>query len=182
MERTTVFVRGKVYWAKIVGDPVDNYEGDAKEWTYELVPYDVTFLKEHRLLDRLKDREDAKNPDKGEYLVLRKPAVNKDGEENKPIAIYDSDNSEWDGRLLGNGTEVVAKLTIVDWGKGKKKSIWTQAIRVEDLVPYVGNAFSGFDEAEEDEEVATPKKASKAAPKKKSAPVDDDDLDDDIPF
>ncbi len=174
---TTVFVPGTVYWAKIIGGPVSNYEGDGKEWTYELVPDDVTFLKEHKLLDRLKDRADPKNPDKGDFLVLKKPELDSEGNKNDPITIYDSDNQEWDGRKLGNGTRVVAKLTIVDWGKGKKQSIWTKAIRVEDLVPYEGNEFSGFDGPSAAGKVSA--KAVKGSAKQVAAL---DDLDDQIPF
>lgn len=183
---TTVFVPGTVYWAKIVGRKslVDNYERTGKEWTYELVPDDISFLKEHRLMDRLKDKEDPKNPDKGDFLILKKPELNKDGEENAPITIYDSEGNPWgEDRLLGNGTRVVAKLRIMDWGVGKKKSIYTTALRVESLVPYEGNAFSAYDaetpkdfadEATED----TPKKA----PPKGRGKQPVADLDDDLPF
>lgn len=178
MNKNTVFVRGKVYWPKIVGDGAlhDNFDGDAREWSYELVPDDTTFLKDHGLLDRLKDKEDAKNPDKGRFLVLRKPELNKEGEKNDPIRIYDENNEPWDDRMIGNGSEVVAKLTIVNWGKGKKSSIWTTAIRVENLVPYESDEFSAYDGEE-----GKPKK-KKAAPKKKAPPAEDFDGDDDIPF
>jgi hypothetical protein len=139
---TTVFVTGKVYWAKVIGEPRLNYDGDGKEWTYDFVPDDTTFLKEHMLLDRLKEDKTGVIP--GPYLRLKKPAANADGDKNDPIAIYDTDNVQWDDRLLGNGTEVVAKLTVVNWGKTKKKSLWTSALMVSGLVPYVSNAFAGF--------------------------------------
>ena len=81
------------------------------------MPDDIGFLKENKLLDRLKDKEDPKNPDKGDYLLLKKPELDRDGNRNEPIKIYDKDGTEWgDERLLGNGTRVVAKLKIVDWG------------------------------------------------------------------
>lgn len=187
MSSTTVFVPGTVYWAKIVGRKslVDNYERTGKEWAYELVPDDVSFLKEHRLMDRLKDKEDPKNPDKGDFLVLKKPELDKDGNENKPITIYDADGAEWgEDRLLGNGTRVVAKLAIRDWGVGKKKSIFTQALRVEELVPYVSDAFGAYDGGKKAkappsdfEDDAPEKPASKTRAKQPVA-----DLDDDLPF
>lgn len=178
-ERSTVFATGKIYWAKIIGTPRPNYDGDAREWAYEFVPDDTTFLKEHGLLDRLKDKEDAKNPDKGDYLVLRKPEFTKAGDENEPIRVYDSDNTPWDGRLIGNGTRVVVKLTIVDYGKGKKKGIYTAAIRVMDLVPYESNEFGAFD-AENDG--PPPKTKGGKAKSASKAGSEFDDLDDDIPF
>ncbi len=180
-EYTTVFVPGKIYWAKVVGNGAlhDNYEKDGREWSYEFAPDDTSFLKEHRLLDRLKEPNDEKNPDKTDYLYLKKPEFNKDGDKNEPIKIYDADNSDWDDRLLGNGTKVVAKLTIADWGKGKKKSIWTSALRIEELVPYEGKGggpgFADYDNQ-------NGKTAKKKAPKKAIEQSALDELDDDMPF
>ena len=119
-KNTIVFVTGRVYWPKIVGDGAlhDNYEGDGKEWSYEFVPDDTTFLKEAKLLDRLKDKKDDKNPDKGDFLVLKKPELDKDGNKNQPIRIYDENNEPWDDRLIGNGTVVDAKPMIVTGKRG----------------------------------------------------------------
>ena len=121
MESVTVFASGRLFWPKIVGDRAltNNYEGTAKEWTMEFEPEDTSFLKEHGLLDRLKDKEDEKNPDKGRFLNLRKPELNYEGKKNDPIRIYDEDNEPWgEDRLIGNGTKADLKLKIVDWGKG----------------------------------------------------------------
>lgn len=175
-DSVTVFVPGTVYWSKIVGyeSLVDNYERTGKEWAYELVPDDTTFLKDNKLLDRLKDKEDPKNPEKGPYLMLRKPEFTRDGELNKPIPIYDADNNLWDDRKIGNGSRVVAKLVIRDWGKGKKKGIYTNALRVEELVPFEGGgAFSKYDGGDSTE---------KPAPKAKTKENFLEDLEDDIPF
>ena len=183
MESKTVFASGRLFWPKIVGERAltNNYEGTAKEWTMEFEPEDTEFLKEEGLLDRLKEKEDAKNPDKGRFLVLRKPELNYEGEKNAPIRIYDEDNEQWpEDRLIGNGSKADLKLKIVDWGKGKKKSIWVLAVRVTDLVGYETDEFGAMD-AEKGE--TKPKKA-KAAPKKTTKVKEDtpEDLDDDIPF
>jgi hypothetical protein len=199
MKSTTVFVSGKVYWAKIVGDKAltNNYEGTGREWTFEFEPDDVSFLKDHRLLDRLKDpmayanqleergedekaekaRESAKG--RGDYLLIKKAEFNKDGEKNPPFKIVDSDNQPWgEDRLIGNGSTVDLKLNIIDWGAGKKKSIWCSAIRVQDLVVYETDEFAGMDGPSAPKPAAT--KVSK--PKTKAAAEEFADLDDDIPF
>lgn len=193
---TKVFVSGTVYWAKIIGDEalVTNYDGDGKEWSIEFEPDDVSFLKEHRLLDRLKDPlayagrlRDKGEDDKaqkaeeaaagrGDYLILRKSELNKDGDKNKPFTVYDADNQPWDDRLLGNGTKVDMKLDIRDWGPGKKKSIYATAIRVTDLVPYESDPFAGMDKPTAKPE---PRKAKPA--KAPLAELDGDD-EDEIPF
>lgn len=170
---TTVFVSGSVYWAKVVGKPVNNYEGDAKEWTFDFVPDDVTFLKEHRLLDRLKE---ARDPIPGDYLRLKKPELDSEGNKNDPIEIIDSEDNPWDDRLIGNGSRVDLKLTIADWGKGKFKSIWTKAIRVTDLVEYKASAFAGMSKEDESPKASKSKAQAKAAPKTVLAELDDDEL------
>lgn len=177
MDSTTVFASGKIYWAKIVGERAlhPNYDGDAREWSYEFEPDDPSFLKEHKLLDRLKDKNAVDG--RGPYLVLRKPELNRDGEKTDPIRIYTADNEPWDeNELIGNGSSVDVKLRIVDWGKGKKKGIYTNAVRVTDHVPYISNEFGAMDG---DEAPTKPKKGKVA----KQSSVDTlDDLDDDIPF
>lgn len=199
MKSTTVFVSGKVYWAKIVGDGAltNNYEGTGREWTFEFEPDDVSFLKDHRLLDRLKDplayanrleergedekaekaREFAKG--RGDYLLIKKAEFDKDGNKNAPFKIVDSDNQPWgEDRLIGNGTTVDVKLNVIDWGPGKKKSIWCSAIRVQDLVPYEADDFAGMDNPK-----AKPAATKVSKPKTKAA-ADEfaAELDDDLPF
>lgn len=161
---TTVYVSGKIYWAKVFV-PVLNYEKDGKEWAFDFVPDDVAFLKEHKLLDRLKDQ---KGPMEGDYIHLKKPEKDKEGNKNEPIRIYDADNVQWEsGKAIGNGSEVDLKLTIADFGKGKKKAIWIKAIRVTSHVPYVSDEFGGMVKSED-----KPKKGKKVL----------EDLDDDLPF
>lgn len=198
MKSTTVFTTGKVYWAKIVGDKAltNNYEGTGREWTFEFEPEDPSFLKDHRLLDRLKDplayakrledrgeheraekaREAAEG--RGDYLLLKKAEFNKDGEKNPPFKIVDEDNQPWgDERLIGNGSTVDLKLNIIDWGAGKKKSIWCSAIRVKDLVVYETDEFAGMDG-----DSPKPKAEKTQKPKTKALAEEFEDLDDDIPF
>lgn len=199
---STVYASGTIYWAKIVGEQalVSNYDGDGKEWTFEFEPDDPSFLKDHRLLDRLKDplayakrleergedekaqaaREGAEG--RGDYLLLKKPELDRDGNKNTPFNIYDDDNQPWgESRLIGNGSKADVKLSIVDWGAGKKKSIYCKAIRITDHVPYESNPFGGMDNANP---VKQEKSAAKTTTKPKTKATADDfaELDDDIPF
>ena len=199
---TKVFARGKVYWAKIVGDQAlkQNYDGTGREWSFEFEPEDPSFLKEHRLLDRLKDplgyanrledrgeREKAEKAreaaeGRGDYLVLKKPEFTRDGQKNDPFRIYDENNEPWDDRLIGNGSVVDVKLDIRDWGVGKKKSIYCTAIRVRDLVPYEVDEFAGMDNEYDAPAPKTRKDPPARKAKTKLSGDDLADLDDDIPF
>lgn len=164
-------MRGPVYWAKVIGDPRPNYNGDAREWTFEFEPDEngLAILKEHKLLDRLKNKYE----DRGKYLTLKKSELNKEGEPNRPIRIVDRDGqTEWDGRLLGNGTVVDVKIDIRDYGPGKKKGVYPVAIRVVDLVEYQSNEFEPLPGAE-------PAKAKDTF--KEDFGIADDEVDDVIP-
>lgn len=201
-KNSIVFVSGTLYWPKIVGKQalVMNYDGDGKEWTFELEPDTTDFLKEHRLLDRLKDPlayaerlEDRGEDEKaaaareaaegrGDYLLLRKPELTKDGDENDPFRIYTADNEPWgDETLIGNGSRADVKLKIVDWGPGKKKSIYCMALRITDHVPYESNEFAGMD-SNDDAPKAKPKKSRAKRADTKGKAEELDELDDDIPF
>lgn len=165
-----VFASGSIQWAKIVGYKAlsNNYDGDAREWTFDFIPDDASFLKEHKLLDRLKTDKEG-----NEYLRIKKSEFTKDGEKNEPFRIYDSEDQPWgDERLIGNGSRVDVKLDIRDWGVGKKKSIYAAAIRVTDLVSYQSNEFAGMDKGKV---AAEPKKVAM------TVLAELDDLDDDLP-
>lgn len=188
-----VYVQGKVFWCKLLPDQLtENYDRDGREWTVEFEPDDTSFLKEHKLLDRLKDMDERarkleregedgkaakvrKNMEgrKGVYLILKKAELTKDGEKNKPIRIVDEDNQPWDDRRIGNGSQVDARLDIKDWGVGKKKSIYLSALRVTNLVPYEDDPFAGMDKAAG--------KPPKAKPRAKTILEELDGLDDEIP-
>jgi hypothetical protein len=174
------FMSGRLFWAKVTGAPVPNYGGDAREWTFEFEPDEagIAILKKHKLLDRLKEKEDAKNPDKGRFLVLRKKEFAANGDANKPIRIYDADDNPWDGSLIGNGSAADVKIDIRDYGAGKKKGVYPVAIRVTEPVEYQATEFGRMDAADEAEEEEAPVKAKR----KPALKFDPADLDDDIPF
>lgn len=165
------YVVGNIYWAKILGAPRPNYNGDAREWTFELEPDEagLKVFKDHKLTDRLKDKYE----DRGKYIVLKKPEFNKEGEANKPIRIYDNEDQPWDeDTLIGNKSKVVVKLDIRDYGPGKKKGIYPVAIKILDLVSYKSSEFGAFQGSNEAQ------KAKEDKSFKKDFGLEADDLDD----
>lgn len=87
----------------------------------------------------------------------------------------DAQGQDWDSRLIGNGTEAVVQVKVVDYGNASEKGVYYQKAKIMDLVPY------GDDErAESDDEffsVAGSEIADTGA-----ANAFDADLDDDVPF
>jgi hypothetical protein len=181
---TTEFMSGTIYWCKVF-KAVPNYEKTGKEWTLNFIPDDdgIAILKKHRLLDRLKESNDSVPED---FLVLRKPELNKDGEKNDPIKVVDEDNEPWDKGNIGNGSKGDLRLTIADFGKGMKKAIWTNAIRVTEHVPHEGGTQSDdpFADYKSSPKTKTAKPSTEGNAKtKKAAKTVLEELDDDeIPF
>lgn len=175
VNKTTVFLSGKVYWAKITGEPRPNYEGTAREWTMEFEPNEAgaKVIEQHKLADRFKTKEG-----RGKYLVLRKKEFSQDGNPNTPIRIYDEDNNDWDkSKLIGNASDADVKVDIRDYGVGKKKGIYPVALRVTGLIEYQSaDEFSAMDKGDGNEVKAAKPKGP--APKRGFA----EDLDDDLPF
>lgn len=181
VNKATVFLTGTVYWAKVIGAPRPNYGGDAREWTFEFEPDEegLKILKQHKLTDRLKDKYE----DRGRFLVLRKAELNRDGNPNPPIRLYDGEDNEWDRtKLIGNGSKADVKLDIRDYGVGKKKGVYPVAIRITDLVTYQSSEFGGMDKADAaPAQRGTSNKSAKQSSFEQDFGLANDDLDDEIP-
>lgn len=173
--KTTLFLTGKIYWAKILGKPVPNYERTGNEWTFEFEPdaEGVKAVKALKLGDRLKTKYEADG--RGAFLTLRKKELSNDGSPNEPLRVYDGEDSPWpDNTLIGNGSVGDVKLDVRDYGVGKKAGIYPVALRVTELIKYESAEFGGMDKPD-----TKPKtKAKSAAPDFKA----DFNLDDDIPL
>lgn len=203
-KRTTLYLRGKLYWAKIFGNPRPNYDGDAREWTFEFEPDEdsVELLEEHDLDDRLKDKRDKKGyENRKKFIILKRSEFKVDGDKNDHIRVVDADNQAWNGALIGNETVADVKVTVVDYGPRKKKGIYPVAIRVLDHVAFERDEFEPLPEddvrrkkaaarrstiaedfGDDDTEVEEkPARASRKRREPEKVNLVDDDLDD-VPF
>ena len=150
-KRDTVYLTGKIYWAKIFGDPRTNYNEDGKEWAFEFEP-DAASEKELRgrgLGDRIKDgrKKDgtfrAGYDTRAPFINLKRNELDYQSKPNENIRVVDAANQTWPEKtLLGNGSIVDVKVNIVDYGAGKFDGIYPQAIRVLELVPYESEDFA----------------------------------------
>ena len=191
---TTLVYRGKLQYAKVLGDPVPNYAKDGKEWKFDFIPNDpVAAAKELKSLgvgERLRSLEDSNgNPryDGRKYMSFKQKAERNDGSPNQPIKVVDIKGKAWpEDNLLGNETIVDLKFVVIDNGKGRFAGVYPRSIRVLDHVPYATQEFEPINEddeffqkaAEAEREIAMLSGSTKKAPI-----VDEyDDLNDDIPL
>lgn len=192
---TTLVYRGKVQYAKVLGDPVPNYAKDGKEWKFDFIPNDsVAAAKELKSLgvgDRLRTTEDSNgNPryDGQLYLSFKQKAERNDGSPNQPIRVLDLKGKAWpEDVLLGNDTEVNLKFVVIDNGKGRFNGVYPRSLQVLSLVPYANREFEPLDDEEEYARLAAEQERQIAmlagsAPKPPKNVPELDDLDDDIPL
>lgn len=137
---------GKTNWTKVLGDPVDNYNKDGKEWTFDFTP-DADGEKLIRSLGigaKLKNKDD----ERGTFIQFKQKAHRADGTANKPITVVDARNRPWDPNLkIGNGSTIEVKFNVVEYKA--TIGVYPQAIRVLDLVPYERQEFAPLPEDNE---------------------------------
>lgn len=152
----TAVVRGVLTWAKVLGEPRMNTFTNEREWSVDITPDEDSMkkLKELKITERLRDPKEEDDRTE-QYLSFRQKEFRTDpvsGEKkaNRPIEVVDIQGRAWDGKtLLGNGTVADVKFTVRDYGKGKPKGVYIQAVRVLELVPYVANTFAPLSEEEQ---------------------------------
>lgn len=147
-------VTGRLFWTKVLGDPVLNYNEDGNEWTFDLALDDnnVNEIKKLGLGERLKNKGD----DRGQFLMFKRHELNKArGTNNKPIPVVDPAGKTWpNDKSIGNGSLAVITFGTFEWPKRGKSAAGIKAVPYEIKVmehveyvrpekPYVGDNDHG---------------------------------------
>lgn len=193
-DTTTLTLRGEIHWAKILGDPVLDYDKTAKEWTFDFIPSDEKAakaeLKPLGVADRIRVKEG--HLDNRPYMTFKQKELRADGTPNTRIEVNDIVGDPWDEtKLIGNGSIVDVRFVVVDFGAKRYKGMYPRAVRILDLVPYERKAFNDLDPNDEfynaakaaeeaKNEVAMLSGKSKASSASRAS--SDEDLNDDIPL
>lgn len=187
--------RGTLQYARVLGDPVLNYNKDGQEWKFDFIPNDqvgaekeLAATKAAKVTDRLRSLADSEGNPRYEgqkYMSFKQAAERRDGTPNIPIRVEDVNGNKWpEDVLLGNGTVADVKFVVIDNGPGKFPGVYPRSIRVLELVPYQSKEFEPIDENdpyfEKAVEVAKEIAMLKGTPPKAPEPVTDD-LNDEIP-
>lgn len=149
----TVTIRGKAQFAKILGDPIPNYDKTGKEWKMDLEITDKDTIKEIKSLgigDRIRQKENYLNG--SPYISFKQAEFKKDGTTpNKPITVVEADGkTPWDqDKLIGNGSTVDVRFAIIEYPAYKKTGCYIRAVRVLDHVSYERPLFDPLDEEDE---------------------------------
>jgi hypothetical protein len=157
----------------------------------------LALIKKLGISDRLRDPKEGDERE-NRFLSFRHNEFKADGTKADPIRIVEArgaENVPWDGRLIGNGSDVEVKFVVKDYGVGRKKGVYIRAVRVLNLVPYVAQDFAPLSSDDEffsaNAEATTPSAGSEPFPLPEGLepvsgepvePVVEDELDDDVPM
>lgn len=189
---STLVFRGRLQYARVLGDPVLNYNKDGQEWKFDFIPNDPEGASKELAsvgvsdrLRSLKDSEGNYRYDGQEYMSFKQNAERRDGTPNTPIRVEDMYGNPWpEDVLLGNDTVADVKFVVIDNGRGKFHGVYPRSIRVLELVPYQSKEFTPIDESDpyfaKAAETAREIAMLKGVAPKASEPVLDD-LDDELP-
>lgn len=191
-KNTIVVIRGKLHWAKIIGEPRMNTFTEEREWSLDLTPDKAgrAVLKANGVSDKLKEPKDN-DKRKESFLTLRQKEyrtdpVTKERVKNLPIRITDAQGDDWpEGKLLGNETIADIKVAIPPKVAGRPRGIYIQAVRVLKLNKYDGgNDFAPLSADDEFFGAAYEGETSDPADEEASTEsvAQDEDFDDEIPF
>jgi len=125
-------ISGKAYWASVV-KPNTTYE-DA--WQV-----DVCLDEDNKsMVESLGLTVQNKGDEKGDFVKIKRKVNKLDGSQRTAPIVKDSNNNDWDDRLIGNGSLVNVKFSTYDWNYNNKKgkASFLLAVQVVDLVPYGG--------------------------------------------
>lgn len=192
---STLVFRGTLQYARVLGDPVLNYNKDGQEWKFDFIPHDPDGARKElvaaggaKMNDRIRSLKDSEgNPryDGAEYMSFKQNAAKRDGTPNMPIRVEDGNKNPWpEDVLLGNGTVADVKFVVIDNGPGKFPGVYPRSIRVLDLVQYQSKEFDDLDENDpyfkKAQEAANEVALLRGSAPKQPGPVEDE-LDDELP-
>lgn len=176
--RETIYLRGKIYWAKVMEDQLAlNYGKDGKEWTLDLSLDKENLAKAKAAGLNIKNKDD----EKGDFVHLKQRELRRDyqtGEmvANKPVRIIDAKGNAWNQEeRLGNETIGDVKVTVADYGVGKNKGVYLDSIRVLKHKP--APKRDDFPELADDEDWGAPVGGGKVADANQAVfDLDEDDI------
>jgi hypothetical protein len=144
---------GTIRWAKVLGDPVPNYNRDGFEWTFDLVPNAeaLALFRELGIDNKMKEKDGV------HFMRFTQKQQQANGRANFPITVVDARNRPWDPKIvdgkvtnpIGNDSLVEVKFKKVAYGVGKPVGVYPQAIRVLEFKPYVRQEFAPLPEDSE---------------------------------
>jgi hypothetical protein len=136
-----LIIRGKAYWAKVIGAPGWGYKKQHKEWSIDVAIDEAT---KAQLIEAGVDSQYIKNKGDqhasgGDFVTFKRRDTKADGTPGKPIMVVDRNGQDWDGKtLIGNGSVVNVKIALNDRDGATTKKPGLIKMQVWELVEFEG--------------------------------------------
>ena len=87
-----------------------------------------------------------KGDDRGDFVTIKRKVLRKDGTQRQGPVVKDSQNNNWDGKLIANGSTVNVKAVPFEWSYAGKSGVSADlaAVQVVDFIEY-SSAGDDFD-------------------------------------
>lgn len=151
----TMFITGKCKWAKIQEPQASKFSKGNRNYSIdvEVTKEDIAKLKKHGIAigDGRFDKK-VKKEDGVMYMEFKRPELSSKGKK-LDLLVIDRAMKPIDA-LVGNGSTVKVKLSIIPYGEGEA-TVRLSAVQVIDLVEFGGAVTDGFEvigDTEEDED------------------------------
>ena len=131
MASEMIYLKGKANWAKLFPhykDKNEDFHGPGGAYTVDLIVEQEELEKYTSTGGRVRPRV----TDEGVVLKLKRKHTHHIEDFGGTPQVVDKDGNDWDGTMLGNGTEVEAAITVYDSKTGKGTRL--EGVRVLDLV------------------------------------------------
>lgn len=127
-------LKGKAFYAKVVGKPKPGYDKTKLEWSLD-VAIDAD-TKKTLVKQGVGEYVKNKGDDRGDFVSFKRAAVKSDGTAAKPIGVFDSKGQPWDQSVfIGNGSVVNVMYALNEKAAGGLKPGLIK-MQVWEHVPY----------------------------------------------
>ena len=151
-----MMLQGKIYWAKILGKPVDGYNPGEREWSCD-IGIDTDAIEKYTAEGGsdfyLKTKDN--HPADGTFIAFKRKELKQDGNPAKEINVVDRKGQPWDRSVrIGNGSTVNFKFALNEVKIASKTRLKPSLISIQvwELVPYEGGSDEVFEEFPTDDD------------------------------
>jgi ABC-type oligopeptide transport system substrate-binding subunit len=136
-----IYITGKCHYASIT-EPNTKFE---PVWSIQVEVNDDN----RPIIEKAGLSVANKGDDRGDFVTIKRKVLRKDGTQRQGPVVKDSQNNNWDGKLIANGSTVNVKAVPFEWSYAGKSGVSADlaAVQVVDFIEY-SSAGEDFDVVE----------------------------------
>ena len=134
-----IYITGKCHYASVT-EPNTKFE---PVWTIQVEVNDDN----RSVIESAGLNVSNKGDDRGDFVTIKRKVMRKDGTSRQGPIVKDSQNNDWDGKLIANGSTVNVKAIPFEWTYAGKSGVSADlaAIQIINFIEYAGGDGKDFD-------------------------------------